>query len=422
MPAAEIEPEQSLIDGDDRKEGFECNRQVCGLFSCIFFFVLAAFLNYGIYPVLSNMAVTQFLTIPNGRVTSRTGDGYDISNLSYKTGWPLCPVWEEGQTLEDRFDGRCGEECFSRDLPMAMQAAFESSGGHLVTYLSRQADGVETVQLSGWWIPAEGNISEAPRIVHQHGFTGNSNTLGPVLMAYHLRRLGYSVLLNNFRDHGYSNRSQKRIQEWGDAYPYDLLGAWDYLVNDPDGLLGGSMPESKVGIVGNSKGGFTTLNAMGLESRVPAAWVDSPPFTPKAVFAEGVNRIAKGMGVSSLLRLVTPYLHNRLYEDVLVYARDRGADIEKNLPEKNMPMGPDTSRPVFVTTNPLDGIVPVSEYQNVLALMAEYPEKYAVESMYTHETCRGAAHTLGLLMEEDLYTSKLCTFWRNAFGEDASTC
>merc|ERR1712157_321169 len=109
--------------------------------------------------------------------------------------------------------------------------------------------------------------------------------------AHFLRSMGYSVLINNLRDHGYSNPSQKHLQEWGDAYTYDLLGAWDYLASDPDGTLGGPLPSRKVGLMGQSKGGFLTLNAFGLESQVPAAWVDSPAYTPRAVFAAGVERI-----------------------------------------------------------------------------------------------------------------------------------
>ena len=60
-------------------------------------------------------------------------------------------------------------------------------------------------------------------------------------------------------------------------YHLDLLGAWDYAVADPDGLLGGELEEDQVGIMGFSKGGYGAAIAMGLEPRISACWIDSAP-------------------------------------------------------------------------------------------------------------------------------------------------
>lgn len=51
-------------------------------------------------------------------------------------------------------------------------------------------------------------------------------------------------------------RSPGGRSEWGNAYPYDLLGAWDF-------ARAGAGGDAQVGLVGLSKGGFTALNAMG---------------------------------------------------------------------------------------------------------------------------------------------------------------
>merc|ERR1739848_773185 len=73
--------------------------------------------------------------------------------------------------------------------------------------------------------------------------------------------MGFSVLLNNIRGVGYSENTTAGITTWGYAYHFDLLGAWDYLKQDPDSILGGQLPASKVGIMGFSMGAFITLNA-----------------------------------------------------------------------------------------------------------------------------------------------------------------
>merc|ERR1719464_1292516 len=94
--------------------------------------------------------------------------------------------------------------------------------GKLVEYFSRDKEGVESIKLQGWWLPAPSQNSsgeQAPRIVVQHGFKSNSNNFRPYLAAYLIRKLGFSVLVNNFRDHGYSDKSSNHAYEWGDAYP-----------------------------------------------------------------------------------------------------------------------------------------------------------------------------------------------------------
>merc|ERR1719284_176859 len=125
----------------------------------------------------------------------------------------------------------------------------------IVNYTSRPVAGVETIMLRGWWLPAP-NSTNGPRIVLQHGFTSNSNKFRITTLSYLLRAMGFSVLLNNFRDHCYSDDTEHEMDTWGHAYPEDMLGAWDYARTDPDGKLGGALGADKVGIQGFSKGAF----------------------------------------------------------------------------------------------------------------------------------------------------------------------
>lgn len=425
MPSAE-EAEAGLrgtVEVEDPaapKQGFNCGlrEKVGGCCCCLLLVVLVAV--FWLLPwFLSQLAWVIYVSLQEDLITRYIGDGYDLSNLTYKTGWLLC---QDGDTIA-RFDSGCGEECYdTTELPRAMQASFEGTPGTRAKYPSRSEAGIQDIELGGWVLPAEGNssdISSAPRIVVQHGFAGNSNTLGALLVGYYLRQMGFSVLLNNFRDHGYSGRSELRRSEWGGSYTYDVLGAWDYLVSDPDGLLGGPIAPAKVGIIGFSKGAFMTLNAFGLEGRVGAAWADSPPFSPQTIVNDGVRAfIERELGMPFLVPIVQP----RTWTRVLRRAEAEGVQLLKNLPEKNLPMGPSTRRPLALTTTPDDEIVPVTEFLSVLSLLQGHTDKYAVEHFYTNSNCRGSSHCLGILLEKELYLEKMCVFFKNAFGEDNSTC
>merc|ERR1712204_100269 len=124
--------------------------------------------------------------------------------------------------------------------------------------------------------------------------------------------------------------------------------------------------------MGFSMGAFTTLNAFGLDSRVPAAWADSTPFTVKVAFEHGMEKAAGALGIG----LFMPLLRNRVYASILSEASQHGVFLEKNLPKKNLPMGSDTNRPLMLTANPHDDIVPSTEMENVLELLRQHPGKY----------------------------------------------
>merc|ERR1712176_266375 len=156
-----------------------------------------------------------------------------MSDMTTKMWWPTCDT-------PDDVD-KCTDACFSVGLIKEMDAFSKENGGKLVTYKSRpgkDSDGkdIEVVQLKGWWLPAPDATKDTPRIVVQHGFKGNSNKVRTQVAAYLLRKLGYSVLVNNLRDHCYSDDSSHGLIGWGHAYPLDTLGAWDYLKDGSDGL------------------------------------------------------------------------------------------------------------------------------------------------------------------------------------------
>jgi len=256
-------------------------------------------------------------------------------------------------------------------------------------------------------LPAPGATKDTPRIVVQHGFTSNSNKFRTMFVAYLLRKLGYSVLVNNLRDHCYSEDSSQRVVGWGHAYPYDLLGAWDYTKDhaaDP-------IDASKVGILGFSMGGFTTNNAFGLEPKIPAVWIDGAPISPRAGFEVGFKG---ALGPADFLH---GHIINEVWEAVEEAAMKKGVDLEEHLPEKEFPNGPDTKRKVFVTANKQDGTVHYSSSQALVALLKKYPKKYDLVEFWSLDgDCNGETHCIDFLAHTETYSKKLGTFWAGVFS------
>jgi len=276
----------------------------------------------------------------------------------------------------------------------------------------------ETVKLTGWFLPAPKHNASTPRIVLQHGFKSNSNMHRTQFFAYQLRKLGFSVLVNNFRDHCYSADTKVRVNQWGHAGPYDTLGAWDYAVNDPDSVFGGPIDAKFVGVLGFSMGAFTTVSLFGLEARVPAVWVDAPPFDPKAGFAMG---FASGLA-DKRAGLLAPILINPVWANIKEAAKAKGVDLDENTPAKTLPKGPDTKRPIFWVGNKDDTVVAYEDGAKLRAVLDKYPKKYEYHGWHLKGKCNGKDHCEDHIRIPDEYEAKMCTFWAGVFGLEESSC
>eukprot|EP00440_Ansanella_granifera_P074606 gb/GFBE01080965.1/.p1 GENE.gb/GFBE01080965.1/~~gb/GFBE01080965.1/.p1 ORF type:complete len:443 (+),score=110.43 gb/GFBE01080965.1/:1-1329(+) len=381
--------------------------------------VLCTVIYFGLVHYISGVAVGQMVVLNEQKAMEFCSSGLDMDNIAYNLWWPGCGY----VSSMSNFSEGCGGSCYDAGFMEKMQKFNEKYPSKRVTYPSRKADGIETVTLGGWWLSGDHSQlpenATAPRIVVQHGFTSNSNMFRTQSFAYTLRTLGYDVLVNNFRDHCYSENSTAHIYEWGHAYPMDLLGAWDYAVNDADGKLGGKVDAAQVGLLGFSKGGFITNNAFGLEGRVPAAWVDAPPFTPQIVFAHGLKKTLSGMGIGFMTNIILP----QVWSNVMSAAAESGVDLEKHLPEDSLALGPDTQRPIYTVHNKLDNTVPFSEGEKLLEFLKTMPEKYSVVGSYvTDELCVDMDHCTDQLLHFEEYKARLCKFWSAVFKVQSSSC
>lgn len=380
-------------------------------------------------PLGSYLVIRKMLTehskgafLPVGeRDAAECGDDFTIERSVEQISLPGCGRLSSLAALNG-----CGGSCFSDEQLRAWHSFNQKHAGTRITYPSRPREGLASVQLGGWWLPAAGepNASQtAPRIVLQDGFGQTSNSHRVMYAAYLLRSLGFSVVVNNFRDFCYSGPGTG-YYEWGHAYPYDLAGAWDYAVRDPDGVMGGPVDASKVGLMGFSMGAFVTLAAFGMEGRAPAAWADAPPWTPEGAFRDRVAETLEGVGMG----FATAHVADFAWPAIDQAAKARGIILDDATPEKALRKGPNTKRPLMWVANTQDQWVRYSSQQQLGSLARALPEKYTLESMTFDTYCVTSGEPYDMnhgddhLVHPGRYKAKLCSFWAKAFGLGADFC
>jgi len=346
-------------------------------------------------------------------------------NLTANIWWPGCGYANIPQVVRQVVVTRtspdfsaCGPPCFSGELIAAMRDFNGKHGFRRVHYPSRQGpDGQKSVQLGGWWLPPDPARvpagKRAPRIVVQHGAKDNGNHFRAQLFAYLLRSMGFGVLLNNFRGTCYSSDAVPHRLTWGFAYPYDLLGAWDFAVGDPAGMIGGALPPGQVGILGFSMGGFVAATAFGLEGRVPAAWLDAAPAGPRSALDAGARALFPAWVVGAFEDATWSWLQ----EDATV-------DLEENTPAKTLPLGPSTSRPVAIAASAGDSTVRLSSVKELQDTLLRLPAKYDLREFFETDAvnCHGTDHVVMHLHYPVQYRDRLCRFWTRVFRTNESDC
>jgi pimeloyl-ACP methyl ester carboxylesterase len=334
-----------------------------------------------------------------------SGDWLTPKNMTRYLAWNGC---SQGYKNNSEL-AKCGSPCFAPRLVENTDDFNKAHDFKLVSFPSRKApDGQKHVTLKAWWLPS--GKDNAPTVVLQHGNNANFNSRNVVLSAYLLRSLGIDVLMHSLRDHGMSGNSTGKVT-WGWEYVFDLLGAWDYAVKDPDGHLGGSKDPTKVGIMGMSMGGFIVNTAFGMEHRIPGVWSDGAVFSVTGFMTETFAPYAGPLApiIGSLATW---------WGGIIT-----GADIQKYEPSNTLPTGPSTKRKVAVVTSALDTFVPAADSLKMADLVKTMTDKYELVLSWAPESdCNGNAHCSVALAMPDKYRQKLYDFWSSVFGleQDAS--
>ncbi|CAE8599808.1 unnamed protein product [Polarella glacialis] len=370
-----------------------CKKPLCCL-GCLGVIVLALF------SVGSYVAASGFVTL-HDRTYNLTSGGKMVTphNMSKK-------VYRGFMFL-----GQCASDQLLADFYLKT----ESSPWKLVTFPSRKGEaGQEVAMLTAWWLPAfTGQNGTAPRVVISHGFGSNFNDQSVQIPGYFLRSVGISVLLLNLRDHGSSQNTSVHWETFGYAYQLDVLGAWDFAVQDPDGDLGGGLAPEKVGVMGFSQGGYAAASAFGLEPKIAAAWLDSTPVDTRASLYAGTKQTVGGF-LAWLITFGAYPLANAI------------AGVDLNL----VPPGLALSRPeitnkrsVAVSANKLDNTVLFSQTEDLLSILKANPKKYEIFEQYiVEEECVPEFHVNIQIWRPGPYREALCLFWAHAFDMDHSIC
>lgn len=300
------------------------------------------------------------------------------------------------------FLGYCASEALMEDF-------YESSKEEpwkLLHFPSRQgAADQETAQLAAWFLPAHSTgLEESPLVVVVHGYGANGYDQSVQLVGHLLRSLGISVLVLNLRNHGLSSNTSTMYETLGWAYHLDVLGAWDYAVADPQGQLGRARPPSQVGVLGFSMGGLAVANALGMEPRIPAAWLDSALFDPREALRGGVAEVA-GDAVASLgLDLSWWFVH-----------RITGVNVDLRLPATSLALR-HPRRHVALVANKADTTVTMYHAEHYLKAFQENSESYQLSMEYLVDCeCTPETHVNIHVWRPDSYRLRLWSFWKEVF-------
>ena len=279
-----------------------------------------------------------------------------------------------------------------------------------VSFNSKQGDhGQETVLLKAWWLPAKSK--KAPRVVVQHGNNVNSNDQTVQAAAFLLRSAGFSVLLPDLRDHGWSGKTSHGNVGWAWSYYLDTAAAWEYAVGDPDGELGGAMSKDKVAIMGFSMGGLAASTAFGVLKDAPALWLDSAVFHPKEVFQYQI-------GIAVMDNWIGRFIAWFTIQPAWLIARwHAGVDINGQVPEDVMAT---PQRSVALVHAGDDTTVPPNQVVEYKKLFED--KGYSIKGMFTPEVsnCGSTTHCDMHVMYTNHYYKMVCSFFSEAFNVSVS--
>ncbi len=120
-------------------------------------------------------------------------------------------------------------------------------------------------EVAGWWMPRD---PDAPAVILVDGLGGCKNSIAVLVPAGMLWRNGFNVLMIDLRDTGDSTQADGR-STIGNEEHRDVLGAWDWLVNEK------GFDPAKIGLFANSLGGANANYAFAAEPRIAALFLQS---------------------------------------------------------------------------------------------------------------------------------------------------
>src|SRR3989440_267131 len=219
-------------------------------------------------------------------------------------------------------------------------------------------------------------------IILSHGYGDNQNQMLP--WANFLNRAGYSVLTYDMRDRGRSGGDAVTL---GALEQYDLISAVNYLMSRRD------VDKARIGALGVSLGGATTILAAAQDRRIKAVVDDSG-------FADAPTAIANGF---------TYFIHLPAFPFAFITVKiaewRAGVNVDAVRPVDTI--GRISPRPIFIINGLADkAVLPVNSQRNCVA--AKEPKQIW--------WVRGAGHAESRVVAGSLYVRRVVAFFRDALA------
>lgn len=308
------------------------------------------------------------------------------------------PIRGDPNYLVDFFAGRClhSKATFGPILER-LEAQNRRLGWRLVTFKAR--DGWPVTAL---WLPSA--VRHAPRVVIAHPGLSNHLDSAVQAMAYFLRSMNISVLAPNLRHHGNADDYGRRVLRW-QHQEEDLLGAWDYAVRDPLGVLGGPLDDRLVGLSGFDFGGLAAQIAFAREPRISSLMLDGAVHDIRILVRQFVQeRVPWGL----------TWMFD---EQAWVRCKEiLSRDLDKDINVKQLLLSREVTGSVAVIHSDQDTFVPPLQRHLLVEDLLKTRSKILMQWYPTFErsdTCLMRPESYMDFPSE--YTSFLCTFWSKAF-------
>lgn len=124
------------------------------------------------------------------------------------------------------------------------------------------------IDLSGWWVEGKNVTQPAKTVIIQHGIRSSKASYQVLMSAGMLHQNGFNTVMIDLRDHGVSTVEDGRVSIGTKEY-IDVMSLVDWLIENK------SIPESKIGMLGNSMGAGTAAISFGQDARIHAVALDS---------------------------------------------------------------------------------------------------------------------------------------------------
>lgn len=280
---------------------------------------------------------------------------------------------------------RVGEETFTPDH-------FTREGFDTTPYLMPEYEIVtfparDGIELSGFFIPSPVSATESQEtIIVVHGFNDCKRRAISLLPAGMLHRNGFNVLVMDLRNHGDSARDTGRMTA-GRLEALDVLGAWDWLIANR------GVPAEKIGVMGYSMGGASTLIAMAQEPRIRAGWTDAAYANIDIVLQNELQKAGLPTFLSSTALQVGRWVY--------------GVDLLEITAQEAL--GQLQDRPLYIVHSMTDESVPFASV-DMLLTSAQDADQTQVQSW----TVEDSLHVLTMFDYAEKYEAEMVRFFRES--------